>query len=63
MEKFLHAGRFSVASIYAPISFPPLCLVAMKKLGDMGSPVLAAVGSLISVDPDRILLKKIILTG
>lgn len=63
MEKFLHAGRFSVASIYAPISFPPLCLVAMKKVGDMGSPVLAAVGSLISVDPDRILLKKIILTG
>ncbi|KAL2895554.1 Pre-rRNA-processing protein TSR1-like protein, partial [Bienertia sinuspersici] len=63
MEKFLHAGRFSVASIYAPISFPPLCLVALKKVGDMSSPVLAAVGSLISVDPDRILLKKIILTG
>uniref|UniRef100_A0A803NAX6 Bms1-type G domain-containing protein n=1 Tax=Chenopodium quinoa TaxID=63459 RepID=A0A803NAX6_CHEQI len=63
MEKFLHAGRFSVASIYAPISFPPLCLVAMKKSGVMGSPVLAAVGSLISVDPDRIILKKIILTG
>lgn len=63
MEKFLHAGRFSVASIYAPISFPPLCLVALKKSGDMSSPVLAAVGSLISVDPDRIILKKIILTG
>ncbi|KMT17059.1 hypothetical protein BVRB_2g041210 isoform A [Beta vulgaris subsp. vulgaris] len=63
MERFLHAGRFSVASIYAPISFPPSCLVAMKIAGDMGSPVLAAVGSLLSVDPDRIMLKKIILTG
>ncbi|CAO2823087.1 unnamed protein product [Amaranthus hypochondriacus] len=63
MERFLHAGRFSVASIYAPISFPPLYVVAMKKAVDMDAPALAAVGSLISVDPDRIILKKIILTG
>ena len=63
MERFLHAGRFSVASIYAPISFPPLYVVAMKKAVDIDAPALAAVGSLISVDPDRIILKKIILTG
>ncbi|KAE8680363.1 hypothetical protein F3Y22_tig00111392pilonHSYRG00720 [Hibiscus syriacus] len=30
MERFLHAGRFSIASVYAPISFPPLPLIALK---------------------------------
>ncbi|KAJ8437452.1 hypothetical protein Cgig2_031973 [Carnegiea gigantea] len=63
MERFLHPGRFSVASIYAPISFPPLPLIAMKNVGDASPAVVAAVGSLKSVDPDRIILKKIILTG
>lgn len=62
MERFLHAGRFSIASIYAPISFPPLPLVVLKG-GDMAAPAVAAVGSLRSIDPDRIILKKIILTG
>ncbi|KAL0341101.1 UNVERIFIED_CONTAM: Pre-rRNA-processing protein T [Sesamum radiatum] len=63
MERFLHAGRFSVASIYAPICFPSLPLIALKSQGEETSPALAAVGSLRSVDPDRIVLKKIILTG
>ncbi|XP_074279148.1 uncharacterized protein LOC141604620 [Silene latifolia] len=63
MERFLHPGCFSVASVYAPISFRPLPLIAMKSKGDSDSPVVAAVGSLTSVDPDRINLKRIILTG
>ncbi|GMJ10585.1 hypothetical protein like AT1G42440 [Hibiscus trionum] len=63
MERFLHAGRFSIASIYAPISFPPLPLIVLKGAAGAGTPVIAAVGSLRSVDPDRIILKKIILTG
>lgn len=63
MERFLHAGRFSIASIYAPISFPPLPLVILKNESGSSSPSIAAVGSLRSVDPDRIILKKIILTG
>lgn len=63
MERFLHAGRFSVASIYAPICFPSLPLVALKSQEEDSYPVVAAVGSLRSVDPDRITLKKIILTG
>ncbi|XAR61555.1 hypothetical protein NMG60_11016009 [Bertholletia excelsa] len=63
MERFLHAGRFSIASIYAPISFPPLPLIVLKSAADSASPSVAAVGSLRSVDPDRIILKKIILTG
>ncbi|KVI07733.1 AARP2CN-like protein [Cynara cardunculus var. scolymus] len=46
MERFLHAGRFSIASVYAPISFPPLPLIVLKSRGDSSPPALAAVGSL-----------------
>ncbi|KAK3038850.1 hypothetical protein RJ639_028572 [Escallonia herrerae] len=63
MEKFLHAGRFSIASVYAPISFPPLPLIVLKNGGEAASPAVAAVGSLKSIDADKIILKKIILTG
>uniref|UniRef100_A0A803P252 phosphoglucomutase (alpha-D-glucose-1,6-bisphosphate-dependent) n=1 Tax=Cannabis sativa TaxID=3483 RepID=A0A803P252_CANSA len=63
MERFLHAGRFSMASVYAPISFPPLPLIAFKYAEGDVAPSVAAVGSLRSIDPDRIILKKIILTG
>ncbi|CAA2933582.1 pre-rRNA-processing TSR1 homolog [Olea europaea subsp. europaea] len=63
MERFLHAGRFSIASIYSPISFPSLPLIALKSEGENSFPAVAAVGSLRSIDPDRIILKKIILSG
>ncbi|XP_058785527.1 uncharacterized protein LOC131660324 [Vicia villosa] len=63
MERFLHAGRFSIASIYAPISFPPLPTIVLKTVADGAAPVVAAVGSLKTVDPDRIILKRLILTG
>ncbi|XP_022850646.1 pre-rRNA-processing protein TSR1 homolog [Olea europaea var. sylvestris] len=63
MERFLHAGQFSVASIYTPISFPSLPLIALKSEGEDSIPTVAAVGSLKSIDPDRIILKKIILSG
>ncbi|XP_042377545.1 pre-rRNA-processing protein TSR1 homolog [Zingiber officinale] len=62
MERFLHPGRYSMASVYAPINFPPLPLVILKTQ-DGEAPAVAALGSLKSVDPDRIILKKIILTG
>ncbi|CAK9866951.1 unnamed protein product [Sphagnum jensenii] len=68
-ERFLHPGRFVVASIFAPISFPPLPLLVFKEatLGDRrgaaGAATLVASGSLRSVDPDRIILKKITLSG
>ncbi|KAG4906454.1 hypothetical protein JHK82_055097 [Glycine max] len=63
MERFLHAGRFSVASIYAPVSFPPLPMIILKRNGENATPVVAAVGSLKTVDADRIILKRVILTG
>ncbi|KAL7003329.1 hypothetical protein U1Q18_004487 [Sarracenia purpurea var. burkii] len=63
MERFLHAGQFSIVSIYAPISYPPLPLIVLKSMAACASPSIAAVGSLRSIHPDRIILKKIILTG
>ncbi|XP_022157530.1 pre-rRNA-processing protein TSR1 homolog isoform X2 [Momordica charantia] len=61
MERFLHAGRFSIASIYAPISFAPLPLIVLRTVEGVSS--FAASGSLKSIDPRRIILKKIILSG
>lgn len=63
LERFLHPGRFSVASVFAPICFPPLPLVVFKEIGSGERLTLAASGSLKSVDPDRIILKKIVLSG
>ncbi|KAJ0969957.1 hypothetical protein J5N97_022834 [Dioscorea zingiberensis] len=62
MERFLHEGRFSIASVYAPICYPPLPLIVMRCTHGE-TPTVVATGSLKSVDPDRIILKKIILTG
>ncbi|EFJ49418.1 hypothetical protein VOLCADRAFT_59248 [Volvox carteri f. nagariensis] len=68
-EKFLHAGHHVVASVYAPIMYPPLPLLAFKLppaptgSGLMTPAQLAAVGNLRNCDPDRINLKRIILTG
>ncbi|XP_023547507.1 pre-rRNA-processing protein TSR1 homolog [Cucurbita pepo subsp. pepo] len=61
MERFLHAGRFSIASIYAPVSFAPLPLIVLRTVEGISS--FAASGSLKSIDPRRIILKKIILSG
>lgn len=64
MDRFLNDGQVSIASIYAPISFPSLPLVALKRSEvDPTSVSVAALGSLRSIDPDRIILKRIILTG
>ncbi|WJX54467.1 hypothetical protein P8452_40347 [Trifolium repens] len=34
MERFVHAGRFSVASVCAKISFPPLPTIILKRAGE-----------------------------
>ncbi|WJX48475.1 hypothetical protein P8452_35032 [Trifolium repens] len=63
MERFLHAGRFSVASVCAKTSFPPLPTIILKRAGVDATPAVAAFGSLKTVDCDRIILKRVILTG
>ncbi|CAH8359187.1 unnamed protein product [Eruca vesicaria subsp. sativa] len=65
MERFLHPGRgrFSLASVYGPISFPSLPLVVLKISEGSDAPAVTALGSLKSIEPNKIILKKIILTG
>ncbi|KAL3688669.1 hypothetical protein R1sor_014978 [Riccia sorocarpa] len=60
-ERFLRPGQFALASVFAPVSYPPLPLVAFKEFPD--GVKLVASGSLRSVNPDQIILKRIILSG
>ncbi len=62
MERFLVDGRFSMASVYGPIIFGQCPLLVFKVL-ENGQSILVATGSLAKVDPDRIMLKKVVLTG
>jgi pre-rRNA-processing protein TSR1 len=57
-QRFLHPGGWSVASVYAPITYSPASVLVFTK-----DQQLAMVGTLLSVDPDRVSLKRIILTG
>ncbi|KXZ55576.1 hypothetical protein GPECTOR_2g1125 [Gonium pectorale] len=65
----MQAGQHAVASVYAPIMYPPLPLLAFKLPGgegegrQSGPAQLAAVGALRDCNPDRINLKRIMLTG
>ena len=71
MERFLHPGRRTVASCYAPIAYPPLPVLAFVNRAQGGGrggmqhlyPVLAATGAVKSCDPDRVVVKKAVLTG
>ena len=62
MERFLHEGRQTVATIYAPIMFPPAPVLAFKEQPGRHC-ILAASGTLRDCNPDRIVLKKVVLTG
>jgi pre-rRNA-processing protein TSR1 len=74
MERYFQEGSFSVATCYGPITFQPCPVLMFKEVDEAcyasdGSVairttrVLVATGSLSSVEPNRIVLKKIILTG
>lgn len=68
MERFLRPGEFTMASCYAPIMYPQMPILVFKAGGSDGGgvsakPRLAAVGSLHSCSPDRVVLKKIVLSG
>ena len=58
-ERFLHPDRFSVATVYSQITYLPSPVLVFKEM-EGGGLVQVAFGNLMSVDPDRIILKKIV---
>lgn len=63
LERFLLPGRYSVATVFGPACYQPCPLLAFKRSATTGVLELIATGSLGNVNPDRIVLKKVILTG
>ncbi|KAK5984046.1 Pre-rRNA-processing protein TSR1 [Trichostrongylus colubriformis] len=62
MERYLPANASCVASVFAPITFPPASVLVFRE-GKAGREELVATGSLLDINPDRIVLKRIVLSG
>ncbi|KAM9359767.1 pre-rRNA-processing protein TSR1 homolog [Symphorus nematophorus] len=62
MERFLRPDAPTVVSVYAPITFNPAGVLLFKQSND-GIQDLVATGSLLSCDPQRVVLKRIVLSG
>ncbi|KAJ3047950.1 hypothetical protein HK097_011022 [Rhizophlyctis rosea] len=65
-ERFLQPKGTAVATVYAPIQFGPAPVMLWGVGGEFGvdfCPPLIATGSILDLDPTRILAKRIILTG
>ncbi|TMW60731.1 hypothetical protein Poli38472_000773 [Pythium oligandrum] len=61
-QRFLPQGGWSVASVYAPVTFQPASVLIFRE-NTMVPHELVATGSLMNVNPDRIVLKRVIITG
>jgi len=59
MDRFLQHGRWTVASVYAPVTFG----TNVPAMFFDSEGVLVAAGCLLDLNPDRIVLKKAVLTG
>jgi pre-rRNA-processing protein TSR1 len=72
-ERFLRPGVPSVASVFAPITYGPAPVLAFaapaaadgddESMTTDAAPLLAATGTLRPADPERIVLKRAVLTG
>lgn len=62
-EKFLQTDSFLCASFYCPVTYSPCPILFFKKDSINGRFKLVASGTTIGAETDRIILKKIILTG
>ncbi|XP_073171458.1 pre-rRNA-processing protein TSR1 homolog isoform X2 [Lepidochelys kempii] len=62
LERFLRPDAALVVTVYAPITFPPASVLLFKQRSN-GMHDLIATGFLLSVDPDRILIKRLVLSG
>ncbi|XP_077064435.1 pre-rRNA-processing protein TSR1 homolog [Siphateles boraxobius] len=62
LERFLRPDAPTVMSVYAPITFPTAGVLVLKQR-DNGMQDLVATGTLLSCDPRRVVLKRIVLSG
>ncbi|NXG38496.1 TSR1 protein, partial [Dromaius novaehollandiae] len=62
LERFLRPDAALVVTVYAPITFPPASVLLFKQRSN-GMHDLIATGSLLAVDPDRIVIKRLVLSG
>ncbi|KAM6164836.1 pre-rRNA-processing protein TSR1 homolog [Rhynchocyon petersi] len=62
LQRFLTADVALVVTVYAPITFPPASVLLFKQ-NSSGMHNLIATGHLLSVDPDRMVIKRVVLSG
>ncbi|VDK66145.1 unnamed protein product [Onchocerca ochengi] len=62
MERFMPNDGTFVASVFAPLMFPPVP-VLVYRLDNRGNRQLVATGGVLDINPDRIILKRIVLSG
>ena len=55
----IRIGKYSVATLFGPTCLAPCPLLVFKRSESTGSLTLVATGALNSVNPDRIILKKV----
>uniref|UniRef100_A0A1Y1N7A1 Pre-rRNA-processing protein TSR1 homolog n=3 Tax=Photinus pyralis TaxID=7054 RepID=A0A1Y1N7A1_PHOPY len=60
-ERYFQPNSTVVASFYAPIQFPPAPTLCFKEVSN--KLVLVAHGQLLSCNPDRLIIKRIVLSG
>ena len=60
-ERFFHPDCVCVATMFAPVGYPPQPVLVFKP--QQGHHELVASGSLLSVDPGRVLCKRVVLSG
>lgn len=63
MERWLPGEGAVVASFYAPILFPPAPVLVFSLPGEGAGSHLVATGSVLDLNPNRIVLKRIVLSG
>ncbi|XP_076033995.1 pre-rRNA-processing protein TSR1 homolog isoform X2 [Oratosquilla oratoria] len=61
-ERYFRPGCTVVASMFAPITFPPASVMVFRERPD-GAQDLVATGSLYTMDPDRVVCKRAVLSG
>lgn len=61
MERFMPSKGSFITTLIAPITFPPSTVLVFAE--DDKDRHLVATGSVLDVNPDRIILKRVVLSG